>query len=260
MIMPVVVPALNEAHVIERTLSRLVAQDAVDEVIVVDNGSDDDTARAPRPRRRQRRPAPTSFAATSVDSRDSTRSKRTSSPRAQPTATIRSIRPLVGGFSFRRRSSASRCSRTRSPLRSSWVTSWTISLVRPGRAVERDLRTLHSDLASDGSDRLVRDLGAATREPALFGIEPEQNHESQPSRTPLPTCQFRLTPDERPRVDQLVLVLLAHHSRASYTEITTSTGKLRKMTRPTPYARHSPRDAAGDDPYRHLWMAIRMTG
>ncbi|NKY42488.1 glycosyltransferase [Nocardia cerradoensis] len=44
MILSVVVPALNEARVIERTLSRLVAQDAVDEVIVVDNGSVDDTA------------------------------------------------------------------------------------------------------------------------------------------------------------------------------------------------------------------------
>lgn len=44
MILSVVVPALNEARVIERTLSRLVAQDAVDEVIVVDNGSDDGTA------------------------------------------------------------------------------------------------------------------------------------------------------------------------------------------------------------------------
>ena len=43
MILSVVVPALNEAPVIEETLSRLVAQDAVDEVIVVDNGSDDGT-------------------------------------------------------------------------------------------------------------------------------------------------------------------------------------------------------------------------
>ncbi|MFF0456667.1 glycosyltransferase family 2 protein [Nocardia africana] len=43
MILSVVVPALNEAPVIEDTLSRLVVQDAVDEVIVVDNGSDDGT-------------------------------------------------------------------------------------------------------------------------------------------------------------------------------------------------------------------------
>ncbi|WP_433208578.1 glycosyltransferase [Nocardia sp. CA-107356] len=39
----VVVPVLNEAAVIERTLQRLVAQEAIDEVIVVDNGSDDGT-------------------------------------------------------------------------------------------------------------------------------------------------------------------------------------------------------------------------
>ncbi|WP_324195330.1 glycosyltransferase family 2 protein [Nocardia abscessus] len=42
-ILSVVVPVLNEAAVIERTLARLVAQEAVDEVIVVDNGSDDGT-------------------------------------------------------------------------------------------------------------------------------------------------------------------------------------------------------------------------
>jgi len=39
----VVIPVLNEAAVIERTLQRLVAQEAVDEVIVIDNGSDDGT-------------------------------------------------------------------------------------------------------------------------------------------------------------------------------------------------------------------------
>ncbi|QIS16339.1 glycosyltransferase family 2 protein [Nocardia arthritidis] len=39
----VVIPALNEAAVIERCLRLLVAQDAIDEVIVVDNGSDDGT-------------------------------------------------------------------------------------------------------------------------------------------------------------------------------------------------------------------------
>ncbi|MFE9328788.1 glycosyltransferase family 2 protein [Nocardia sp. NPDC052278] len=38
-----VIPALNEATTIERSLERLVAQEAVDEVIVVDNGSDDGT-------------------------------------------------------------------------------------------------------------------------------------------------------------------------------------------------------------------------
>ena len=37
MILSVVVPALNEARVIERTLSKLVDQETVDEVIVVDN-------------------------------------------------------------------------------------------------------------------------------------------------------------------------------------------------------------------------------
>ncbi|MER7453399.1 glycosyltransferase family 2 protein [Nocardia beijingensis] len=40
-ILSVVIPVLNEAAVIERTLIQLVAQEAVDEVIVVDNGSDD---------------------------------------------------------------------------------------------------------------------------------------------------------------------------------------------------------------------------
>ncbi|WP_433205055.1 glycosyltransferase family 2 protein [Nocardia sp. CA-107356] len=42
-ILSVVVPVLNEAEVIERTLERLVAQEAIDEVIIVDSGSDDGT-------------------------------------------------------------------------------------------------------------------------------------------------------------------------------------------------------------------------
>lgn len=42
-ILSVVVPVLNEAAVIERTLMQLVTQEAIDEVIVVDNGSDDGT-------------------------------------------------------------------------------------------------------------------------------------------------------------------------------------------------------------------------
>ncbi|WP_107659781.1 glycosyltransferase [Nocardia suismassiliense] len=42
-VLSVVIPALNEAKCIERTLDRLVAQDAIDEIIVVDNGSQDDT-------------------------------------------------------------------------------------------------------------------------------------------------------------------------------------------------------------------------
>ncbi|MEV6139178.1 glycosyltransferase family A protein [Nocardia sp. NPDC051990] len=42
-ILSVVVPVLNEAKLIERTLKRLVMQEAIDEVIVVDNGSDDGT-------------------------------------------------------------------------------------------------------------------------------------------------------------------------------------------------------------------------
>ncbi|MET9030428.1 glycosyltransferase family 2 protein [Nocardia sp. NPDC004168] len=41
--MSVVVPVLNEAAVIEHALIQLIAQEAVDEVIVVDNGSDDGT-------------------------------------------------------------------------------------------------------------------------------------------------------------------------------------------------------------------------
>ena len=39
----VVIPALNEAGDIERCLARLAGQDAIDEIIVVDNGSDDGT-------------------------------------------------------------------------------------------------------------------------------------------------------------------------------------------------------------------------
>lgn len=39
----VVVPVLDEAEVIERTLLRLVEQDTIDEVVVVDNGSRDGT-------------------------------------------------------------------------------------------------------------------------------------------------------------------------------------------------------------------------
>ncbi len=42
-VMSVIVPVLDEAASIERTLSRLVAQDAVDEIVVVDNGSTDGT-------------------------------------------------------------------------------------------------------------------------------------------------------------------------------------------------------------------------
>lgn len=44
----VVIPVLNEAEVIEGTLRTLLAQDGVDEIIVVDNGSEDDTARIVR--------------------------------------------------------------------------------------------------------------------------------------------------------------------------------------------------------------------
>ncbi|WP_040739685.1 glycosyltransferase [Nocardia tenerifensis] len=42
-VLSVVIPALNEATSIERTLDRLVVQDAIDEIIVVDNGSEDGT-------------------------------------------------------------------------------------------------------------------------------------------------------------------------------------------------------------------------
>ncbi|MFF2554659.1 glycosyltransferase family 2 protein [Nocardia sp. NPDC058058] len=41
----VVIPVLNEAASIERTLRVLLAQEEIDEIIVVDNGSDDDTPR-----------------------------------------------------------------------------------------------------------------------------------------------------------------------------------------------------------------------
>ncbi|WP_378734517.1 glycosyltransferase family 2 protein [Nocardia brasiliensis] len=44
-VLSVVIPALNEATRIERTLDCLVVQDAIDEIIVVDNGSEDDTRR-----------------------------------------------------------------------------------------------------------------------------------------------------------------------------------------------------------------------
>ncbi|MGW4846120.1 glycosyltransferase family 2 protein [Nocardia brasiliensis] len=44
-VLSVIIPALNEATRIERTLDRLVRQDAIDEIIVVDNGSTDDTRR-----------------------------------------------------------------------------------------------------------------------------------------------------------------------------------------------------------------------
>ncbi|WP_067887074.1 glycosyltransferase family 2 protein [Nocardia vaccinii] len=43
MVLSVVVPVLNEARNIRRTLEHLVVQEAIDEVIVVDNGSDDGT-------------------------------------------------------------------------------------------------------------------------------------------------------------------------------------------------------------------------
>ncbi|WP_194832185.1 glycosyltransferase family 2 protein [Nocardia sp. XZ_19_369] len=39
----IVIPVLNEAACITQTLDRLVTQDAIDEVVVVDNGSDDGT-------------------------------------------------------------------------------------------------------------------------------------------------------------------------------------------------------------------------
>ncbi|WP_405160170.1 glycosyltransferase [Nocardia sp. NBC_01499] len=42
-VLSVVIPALNEAKSIVRTLDRLVVQDTIDEIIVVDNGSQDDT-------------------------------------------------------------------------------------------------------------------------------------------------------------------------------------------------------------------------
>ncbi|MFE2960986.1 glycosyltransferase [Nocardia tengchongensis] len=42
-ILSVVIPVLNEAQCIERTLRQLVAQEGIDEIIVVDNGSDDQT-------------------------------------------------------------------------------------------------------------------------------------------------------------------------------------------------------------------------
>lgn len=42
-VLSVVIPVLNEAALIERTLTTLLAQEGVDEIIVVDNGSDDDT-------------------------------------------------------------------------------------------------------------------------------------------------------------------------------------------------------------------------
>lgn len=47
-LLSVVIPVLNEAGVIEETLRRLVAQDGVDEIIVVDNGSEDGTAEVVR--------------------------------------------------------------------------------------------------------------------------------------------------------------------------------------------------------------------
>ncbi|MGW8648206.1 glycosyltransferase family 2 protein, partial [Nocardia salmonicida] len=42
-VLSVVIPTLDEAAVIAACLERLVSQDAIDEIVVVDNGSTDNT-------------------------------------------------------------------------------------------------------------------------------------------------------------------------------------------------------------------------
>jgi hypothetical protein len=60
-------------------------------------------------------------------------------------------------------------------------------------------------------DRLVRDLAAARREPAVHHIEPEQKSEPELRRATPPGQLFQLITGQRPVPDQLIFIQHTRH-------------------------------------------------
>lgn len=73
-----------------------------------------------------------------------------------------------------------------------------------GPLVEAQLLGRDLDLASDELDRLGGQLAAAPREPALLGIELQQQREPQARRGPFAGDQVLLVVDQRPVLDQVI--------------------------------------------------------
>jgi len=76
----------------------------------------------------------------------------------------------------------------------------TIPFVKP------QVRGRNAHLASDIGHRLIRQLAAATREPAMPGVELQQQREAQAGRSALAGHLPKLITNQRRILDQLILI------------------------------------------------------
>lgn len=78
--------------------------------------------------------------------------------------------------------------------------------------VEPQIRRRHPQLLRDERDDLVRQLRAAAREPCVLDEELPQQRERQPVRPVLAAAPLQLATDQRPPLDQLILIHLTGHA------------------------------------------------
>jgi hypothetical protein len=71
----------------------------------------------------------------------------------------------------------------------------------------------NAHLAGDIGHRLIRQLAAAAREPAMPGAELQQQREAQAGRPALAGHLPQLITNQRPVLDQLIFIKLHHHAR-----------------------------------------------
>ena len=83
----------------------------------------------------------------------------------------------------------------------------TIPLVKP------QVRGRNAHLASDIGHDLIRQLATAAREPAMPGVELQQQREAQAGRPALAGDLPQLVTNQRPMLDQLIFIKLHHHAR-----------------------------------------------
>jgi hypothetical protein len=89
-----------------------------------------------------------------------------------------------------------------------------VELNRAARpVVERRLGRRHANLPSHVIHRGVEDLAPAAGKPAALGVEAQQQREAEPCRATLAGHQRQLVLNQRPPVDQLVLIQLSRHAR-----------------------------------------------
>jgi len=89
----------------------------------------------------------------------------------------------------------------------------TVILERPARPlIQPQIRGGHLHLAGNVGDRLIRKLPAAAGKPAAAVIELQQQREGQPGRAALPGDLGQLAADQRPVLDELVLVDSGHET------------------------------------------------